>query len=49
MQVLKIQPKAVLPHRDLVIDCLEDRDESIRLKALDLLSGVQYMHACLLA
>ena len=38
-QVLKIAPKAVLPHRDLIIECLDDRDESIRLRALDLLSG----------
>ncbi|EDQ84380.1 uncharacterized protein MONBRDRAFT_30296 [Monosiga brevicollis MX1] len=39
-QVLKIQPKAVLPHRDLIIECLDDRDESIRLRALDLLAGM---------
>ena len=39
-QVLKIAPKAVLPHRDLIVECLEDRDESIRLRALDLLAGM---------
>ncbi|EGD73757.1 hypothetical protein PTSG_05451 [Salpingoeca rosetta] len=38
--VLKIAPKAVLPHRDLVIECLDDDDESIRLRALDLLAGM---------
>lgn len=38
--VLKILPKAVLPHRDLIVECLEDRDESIRLRALDLLAGM---------
>jgi AP-3 complex subunit delta-1 len=38
-QVLKIDPKAVAPHRDLIIGCLDDQDESIRLRALDLIEG----------
>eukprot|EP01147_Barroeca_monosierra_P010115 gene10115-2281_t len=39
-QVLKISPKSVQPHRDLIIACLDDDDESIRLRALDLLAGM---------
>ena len=26
--------------RDIVLDCIEDRDESIRVRALDLLAGM---------
>ena len=38
--VLKIQPKAVAAHRELILQCLDDPDESIRLRALDLLAGM---------
>jgi AP-3 complex subunit delta-1 len=34
--VLKIHPKAVAAHRDLILQCLDDTDESIRVRALDL-------------
>ena len=27
-------------YRDLILECLEDRDDSIRLRALDLISGM---------
>lgn len=33
-------PKAVQAHKDLVLACLDDKDESIRLRALDLLYGM---------
>lgn len=38
--VLKINPKFVSAQRDLILSCLDDQDESIRLKALDLLGGM---------
>ncbi|KAK5582543.1 hypothetical protein RB653_004128 [Dictyostelium firmibasis] len=38
--IMKIHPKAVSEHRDLVLNCLEDDDTSIRLRALDLLPGM---------
>ncbi|KAN0032095.1 hypothetical protein ACTFIV_005970 [Dictyostelium citrinum] len=38
--IMKIHPKAVSEHRDLVLSCLEDDDISIRLRALDLLPGM---------
>ena len=28
------------PCRDLVVECLDDRDDSIRLRALDLIAGM---------
>ena len=37
---MKIHPKAVAEHRDLVLTCLDDEDVSIRQRALDLLSGM---------
>ena len=39
-RVLKIAPKAVAAHRDLIIGCLDDEDESIRLRALALIGGM---------
>lgn len=38
--ILKIHPKVVAVHRDLIISCLEDGDESIRLRALALIGGM---------
>src|SRR5690554_1576298 len=38
--IMKIQPKAVAEHRDLVLNCLEDEDVNIRLRALDLLEAM---------
>ena len=39
-KILKTSPKSVSGHKDLVLGCLDDADESIRLRALDLLSGM---------
>lgn len=39
-KILVIHPKSVRAHQDIVLSCLEDKDESIRLRALDLLYGM---------
>eukprot|EP01133_Synstelium_polycarpum_P014590 gene14590-17251_t len=38
--IMKIHPKAVSEHRELVLACLDDEDMSIRQRALDLLTGM---------
>ena len=39
-KILKTHPKSVQSHKDLILDCLDDKDESIRLRSLDLLYGM---------
>ncbi|KAK0394864.1 hypothetical protein QR680_000975 [Steinernema hermaphroditum] len=39
-RILKTHPKAVQAHKDIVLRCLDDKDESIRLRSLDLLYGM---------
>ncbi|CAH4030802.1 unnamed protein product [Pieris brassicae] len=39
-RILKSHPKSVHAHKDLVLACLDDKDESIRLRALGLLYGM---------
>lgn len=39
-KILKTHPKSVQAHKDLIMKCLDDKDESIRLRALDLLYGM---------
>ena len=39
-KILKTHPKSVQAHKDLILLCLDDKDESIRLRALDLLYGM---------
>ena len=39
-KILKTHPKSVQGHKDLVLRGLDDPDESIRLRALDLLYGM---------
>uniref|UniRef100_A0A0B7A1L1 AP-3 complex subunit delta n=1 Tax=Arion vulgaris TaxID=1028688 RepID=A0A0B7A1L1_9EUPU len=39
-RILSTHPKSVQGHKDLILQCLDDRDESIRLRALDLLYGM---------
>jgi AP-3 complex subunit delta-1 len=38
--IMKIQPKAASEHRDIVVNCLDDNDVTIRMRALDLLEGM---------
>ena len=42
-KILKTHPKSVQAHKDLILQCLDDRDESIRLRALDLLYGMVHI------
>ena len=30
----------ILSHRDIIMDCIEDRDETIRVRALELITGM---------
>jgi AP-3 complex subunit delta len=39
-KILKTHPKSVQGHKDLILRCLDDPDESIRLRSLDLLYGM---------
>lgn len=39
-KMLLIHPKSVRAHQDIILGCLDDKDESIRLRALDLLYGM---------
>lgn len=39
-KVMKVFPRGVVEHRDLIINCLEDDDMTIRSRALDLVSGM---------
>jgi len=40
VQLMRSHPKAVVEHRDLVLKCLSDADETIRLRSLELLTGM---------
>lgn len=39
-KILTVNPKVVQAHKDIVLQCLDDKDESIRLRALDLIVGM---------
>ncbi|XP_071558191.1 AP-3 complex subunit delta-1 [Temnothorax nylanderi] len=39
-KILRNHPKSVQSHKDLIMQCLDDKDETIRLRALDLLYGM---------
>lgn len=39
-RILLTHPRAVQAHKDIILRCLDDKDESIRLRALDLLYGM---------
>ena len=38
--IMKVHPKAVREHRDLVINCLDDQDITIKTRALELVPGM---------
>lgn len=38
--IMKVHPKAVAEHGDVILACLEDEDATIRARALELLSGI---------
>ena len=38
--IMKVHPKAVAEHGDVILTCLEDEDATIRARALELLSGI---------
>lgn len=38
--IMKVYPKGVVEHRDVILTCLEDNDTTIRLRALELISGM---------
>ena len=37
IQIVKIDPKYTLDYQNMVVDCLEDTDETLKIKTLDLL------------
>lgn len=39
-RILQTHPKSVQTHKDLILQCLDDKDESIRVRALNLLYGM---------
>ncbi|CAB4009769.1 AP-3 complex subunit delta-1, partial [Paramuricea clavata] len=39
-KILKVHPKAVMPLKDIILHCLDDKDEFIRRRALDLIVGM---------
>jgi AP-3 complex subunit delta-1 len=39
-KLLETHPKLVSEHRDLIMECIDDADLSIRLRALDIVVGM---------
>jgi AP-3 complex subunit delta-1 len=39
-KLLPIRPRAVTEHRDVILECLEDKDISIRMRALEIVTGM---------
>jgi AP-3 complex subunit delta len=40
VKLMKSNPRSVVEHRDIVLQCLNDDDVTIRIKALELLAGI---------
>jgi len=38
--IMPLYPKAVAEHRDLILGCLDDEDVTVRVRALDLITGM---------
>lgn len=38
--IMKVFPRGILEHRDLILNCLEDEDETIRRRAVDLVAAM---------
>jgi AP-4 complex subunit epsilon-1 len=36
-RIVRIDPKCTLPYQGLVVDCLEDEDDTLKIQTLDLL------------
>eukprot|EP01124_Arcella_intermedia_P032993 TRINITY_DN7803_c0_g1_i1.p1 TRINITY_DN7803_c0_g1~~TRINITY_DN7803_c0_g1_i1.p1 ORF type:complete len:1168 (+),score=314.36 TRINITY_DN7803_c0_g1_i1:302-3505(+) len=39
-KIMEVFPKGIMEHRDLILNCLEDPDQTIRLRAVELLTGM---------
>lgn len=37
---MKVFPRGILEHRDLILNCLEDEDETIRRRAVELVAAM---------
>ena len=40
--VIKHHPRLIAPHKDLILECLDDEDVTIRMRVLELLAGVRH-------
>lgn len=39
-RLLSSHPKLIAEHKDIILECIDDEDFSIRLRALDLVVGM---------
>eukprot|EP01125_Pyxidicula_operculata_P007616 TRINITY_DN2586_c1_g1_i1.p1 TRINITY_DN2586_c1_g1~~TRINITY_DN2586_c1_g1_i1.p1 ORF type:complete len:1273 (-),score=465.08 TRINITY_DN2586_c1_g1_i1:117-3935(-) len=39
-KIMEVFPKSAAEHRDIILSCLEDEDQTIRLRAVELLTGM---------
>jgi len=38
--VIKVHPRMIAPHKDVILECLDDEDVTIRMRVLELLAGM---------
>jgi len=38
--IMKVFPRGIIEHRDLILNCLEDEDETIRRRSIELIAGM---------